>query len=92
MKKVLKIDYSLGKGAIYSYDAVGSYEKLKYGAQGSSNSAMTAALDNMVAHKNRNDPKIPITLQDAIDIVKDVCLSATEVNKLLLQIGRYLFR
>lgn len=39
-----------GKGAIYSYDPVGSYERETYRAEGSSASLLQSFLDNQVKH------------------------------------------
>ena len=67
-----------GKGAVYGYDAVGSFKRDDYGAMGSGQNFIMPILDNIVAHKNRNDPKTPLKLDEAINIVKDVFVTATE--------------
>jgi 20S proteasome alpha/beta subunit len=68
----------VGKGAVYGYDAVGSFKRDEYGAMGSGQNFVIPILDNLVGHKNRNDPKKPLSLQDAVSIVKDVFVIATE--------------
>ena len=35
-----------GKGIVYGYDAIGSYDGVEYGAQGSGNSMGMTVLDN----------------------------------------------
>ena len=35
-------------------------------------------LDNLIGHKNRCDPKKPISVEEAVQIAKDVFIIATE--------------
>jgi 20S proteasome subunit beta 6 len=74
-----------GKGAVYSYDPVGSYERHQCTAAGSASSLMMPFLDNQVDVKNQFDPETgnpkevtPLALDDAIALVKDAFSSATE--------------
>ena len=43
---------STGEGIVYSYDAVGCFEKMKYTVSGSGQALIEPFLDNMVAYKN----------------------------------------
>ena len=45
---VLDSNLLAGKGAIYSFDPVGSYEREKYRAEGSSSAMLQPFLDNQV--------------------------------------------
>ena len=67
-----------GKGAVYGYDAVGSFKRDDYGAMGTGQNFIMPILDNLIGHKNRNDRKVPLTLDQAISIVKEVFVIATE--------------
>lgn len=67
-----------GKGACYGYDAIGSYKRDDYGAMGSGQNFIMPLLDNLLGHKNRNDPKERISSEEAVAIVKDVFVTATE--------------
>lgn len=67
-----------GKGAVYGYDAVGSFKRDTYGAMGSGQNFVMPILDNLVGHKNRYDPNTPLTVEEAVSIVKDVFVIATE--------------
>jgi 20S proteasome subunit beta 6 len=67
-----------GKGAVYGYDAVGSFKRDDYGAMGTGQNFVMPILDNLVGHKNRNDPKARLTKEEAISICKEVFVVAAE--------------
>ncbi|KAG0169803.1 Proteasome subunit beta type-1 [Apophysomyces sp. BC1034] len=68
-----------GVGAVYCYDAIGSYERERYRASGSAASLIQPFLDNQVGRKNQqNASTAPLQLEEAIRIVKDAFTSATE--------------
>jgi 20S proteasome subunit beta 6 len=69
-----------GKGAVYSFDPVGSFEREKYRAGGSASSLIQPLLDSQIGKKNRTDAaSLPeYTLDEAVKIVKDVFTSAAE--------------
>lgn len=67
-----------GKGATYGYDAVGSFKRDDYGAMGSGQNFVMPILDNLIGHKNRCDPKKPLSEAEAVAIAKDIFIIATE--------------
>jgi 20S proteasome subunit beta 6 len=79
-----------GRGCIFSYDAIGSYERVFYSANGSGQSLTMPVLDNQVGlhnQTNREAPKqvpgiVPIRedleLDEALELVKDAFTSAGE--------------
>ncbi|KJE89433.1 hypothetical protein CAOG_08453 [Capsaspora owczarzaki ATCC 30864] len=69
-----------GKGAVYSYDPVGSYERESYRAAGTASALLQPLLDNQLGYKNLapNVPRPPLTVARAVAIVKDVFAAATE--------------
>ncbi|KAH7470979.1 hypothetical protein PRIC1_003215 [Phytophthora ramorum] len=67
-----------GKGAVYTYDAIGSYDRVTRAAQGSGGHLMIPLLDNLVEHDSRSDPKKKLTLQETKDIIKDAFITAGE--------------
>jgi 20S proteasome subunit beta 6 len=68
-----------GKGAVYSFDPVGSYERESYRAGGSSGSLIQPFLDNQIGLKNQKNPDpSPLTRERAIKVIKDAFTSATE--------------
>lgn len=69
---------SEGKGAVYSYDAVGSFERVPFAATGTGQKFVVPLLDNILVHKNRQDPKPPLTIQLATQIAKEAFVSAGE--------------
>lgn len=70
-----------GKGAVYSFDPVGSYEREGYRAGGSAASLIQPFLDNQIGFKNIDQsvyPKRQLTKEKAIQLAKDAFTSATE--------------
>ena len=76
-----------GKGAVYSYDPVGSYEREQCRAGGAAASLIMPFLDNQVNFKNQFVPgtdgkeKKPLkflTLEEVIQLVRDAFTSAGE--------------
>jgi 20S proteasome subunit beta 6 len=71
---------NLGKGAVYSFDPVGSFEREVYRAGGSAASLIQPLLDSQIGKKNRTDSQsIPeYSLEEAVQITKDAFTSAAE--------------
>ncbi|XP_033643243.1 proteasome subunit beta type-1-like [Asterias rubens] len=68
-----------GKGCVYSFDPVGSYEREVYRAAGSSSSLLQPLLDNQIGGKNQEGYEAPpLTIEKAVALVKDVFISAAE--------------
>ncbi|KAL6900912.1 hypothetical protein ACP4OV_005588 [Aristida adscensionis] len=74
---------SQGKGCVFTYDAVGSYERTGYSAQGTGATLMMPVLDNQLKSPSplllpARDAVTPLSESEAVDLVKDVFASATE--------------
>ncbi|CAI0400978.1 unnamed protein product [Linum tenue] len=72
-----------GKGCVYTYDAVGSYERVGYSAQGSGSVLIMPFLDNQLKSPSplllpAQDAVTPLSQSEAIDLVKTCFASATE--------------
>jgi len=79
-----------GKGAIYTYDAIGSFERVFYAAQGSGQSLTMPVLDNQVGLHNQTDKVEPfqcpgvvpiredLEIEEALNIMKDAFTAAGE--------------
>jgi len=67
-----------GKGAVYSYDAIGSFERTSHSATGSGQSFMVPLLDNLIDNKNRLTEKPTLDSDEVVEIVKDAFLTAGE--------------
>lgn len=74
-----------GRGAIYSFDPVGSYEREQCRAGGAAASLIMPFLDNQVNFKNQYEPgtstpkaRTYLTLEEVLKLVKDAFSSATE--------------
>jgi len=62
---------------VYSYDAVGSFEKALYSSSGSGNQLIQPFLDNQIGWKNQTS-KVFNNPDDVVDLVKDAITSAGE--------------
>jgi len=79
-----------GQGAIFSYDAIGSYERVFYSASGSGQSLTMPLLDNQVGLHNQTDKNEPfqcpghvpiredLEVEEALDLMKDAFTNAGE--------------
>uniref|UniRef100_A0A9J7Y5P8 Proteasome subunit beta type-1 n=1 Tax=Cyprinus carpio carpio TaxID=630221 RepID=A0A9J7Y5P8_CYPCA len=68
-----------GRGAVYSFDPVGSYQRDTYKAGGSASAMLQPLLDNQIGFKNmENVEQVPLSLEKAVQLVKDVFISAAE--------------
>jgi 20S proteasome subunit beta 6 len=76
-----------GRGALFSFDPVGSYERGQCQAGGAAASLIMPFLDNQVDFKNQMDPASGgtkpkplryLTLEETIQLVRDAFTSATE--------------
>lgn len=68
-----------GKGCVYSFDPVGSYEREVFRAGGSASALLQPLLDNQIGFKNQEGvTHAPLTQEKAVALVKDVFISAAE--------------
>eukprot|EP00005_Dracoamoeba_jomungandri_P006002 CAMPEP_0174262180 /NCGR_PEP_ID=MMETSP0439-20130205/12820_1 /TAXON_ID=0 /ORGANISM="Stereomyxa ramosa, Strain Chinc5" /LENGTH=132 /DNA_ID=CAMNT_0015346837 /DNA_START=308 /DNA_END=706 /DNA_ORIENTATION=+ len=69
-----------GAGCVFSYDAVGSFEKVKYSSSGTGQQLVQPLLDNQIGWKNQKSTaeKEPLTCSETVDFVKDMFTSAGE--------------
>lgn len=68
-----------GRGAVYSFDPVGSFEREQYRAGGSAAALIQPFLDSQIGRKNQSAPSdAPITVEFAIKVAKDAFTSAAE--------------
>uniref|UniRef100_A0A674D2N5 Proteasome subunit beta n=1 Tax=Salmo trutta TaxID=8032 RepID=A0A674D2N5_SALTR len=68
-----------GKGAVYSFDPVGSYQRDTYKAGGSASAMLQPLLDNQIGFKNMEGVQhLPLNQEKAVQLVKDVFISAAE--------------
>uniref|UniRef100_A0A452GVB4 Proteasome 20S subunit beta 1 n=1 Tax=Gopherus agassizii TaxID=38772 RepID=A0A452GVB4_9SAUR len=73
------LDEEEEKGAVYSFDPVDSYQRDAFKAGGSASAMLQPLLDNQVGFKNmQNVEHVPLSLEKAIQLVKDVFISAAE--------------
>jgi 20S proteasome subunit beta 6 len=64
---------STGEFSCYGYDAVGSYDEVSYGAQGSGNQLVTPVMDNIINRRKKEGGEIE--LEEGINLIKE-CMNA----------------
>ena len=68
-----------GRGAVFSFDPVGSFERECYRAGGSASALIQPFLDSQIGRKNQKVPSSSeITLEEAVKIARDAFTSAAE--------------
>lgn len=67
-----------GKGAVYHYDAIGSYERVPYTTSGSGSSLVMSVLDCQIAKLNQTVPAPELGKNEVIELCKDVLSSVGE--------------
>eukprot|EP00475_Leptophrys_vorax_P036520 TRINITY_DN6186_c0_g1_i3.p1 TRINITY_DN6186_c0_g1~~TRINITY_DN6186_c0_g1_i3.p1 ORF type:complete len:217 (+),score=57.88 TRINITY_DN6186_c0_g1_i3:95-745(+) len=67
-----------GNGAVYGYDAVGSFQRVNYGAEGSGSALATSVFDNQVNFESQPKNKRDIGLDEALALLKDAFTSVGE--------------
>ena len=72
-----------GKGAVFTYDAVGSYERTNYSCQGSGQMLIMPVLDNQLKTVSplvlpAQSSATPLSEDEAVDLVKDCFATAGE--------------
>ena len=67
-----------GKGAVFGYDAIGSYQRENSGAMGSASQLVIPILDNQIKDFNNLNPVAPTDKEATINLIKDTLHSASE--------------
>lgn len=67
-----------GNGVVYSYDAIGSFEKTQYSSTGSGQAYIIPFLDNVIGNNNRQQEKPVLGAEEVVELLKDAFLSAGE--------------
>jgi 20S proteasome subunit beta 6 len=69
---------SAGRGAVFTYDAVGSFERVGYAAQGAGQKLIIPLLDDIVGGRNRADPLPALDVAGAVEVAKEAFVTAGE--------------
>eukprot|EP00898_Chlorokybus_atmophyticus_P006850 jgi/Chlat1/7166/Chrsp57S06819 len=72
-----------GRGAVFTYDAIGSYDRVGYSAQGTGQSLIMPVLDNQLKEPSplllpAQPALAPLMEMEAVDLIKDCFASACE--------------
>uniref|UniRef100_A0A7S2QRW9 Proteasome subunit beta n=2 Tax=Norrisiella sphaerica TaxID=552664 RepID=A0A7S2QRW9_9EUKA len=70
-----------GLGAVWGYDAIGSFERVPYVVTGSGSALATSILDNQVLFKTQPKNKRELKCAEVVELVKDVftCISERDI-------------
>jgi len=67
-----------GVGAVYHYDAIGSFERVPYTTSGSGSSLVMSVLDSQLTDGNKTVAPAPLTKTETIALCKDALSSVGE--------------
>merc|ERR1719359_2230389 len=67
-----------GVGAVYHYDAIGSFERVPYTTSGSGSALVMSVLDNKIQKDNQTIKGSPLSKVDIIEICRDIFSSVGE--------------
>lgn len=67
-----------GRGCVWGYDAVGSFELGPYAVTGSGSALITSILDNQVEFKTQRKNAKDLTLEETVTLFKDAFICAGE--------------
>lgn len=67
-----------GKGCVWGYDAVGSFELVPYNVTGSGSALVMSILDNQVDFKTQRRNAKDLTLEETLAVFKDAFICAGE--------------
>lgn len=67
-----------GKGCLFSYDAIGSFERTQYSATGSGQAYVIPFLDNVIGNRNRTEEKPTLSKEEVVELLKHAFVSCGE--------------
>ncbi|XP_053992851.1 uncharacterized protein LOC128883964 [Hylaeus volcanicus] len=67
-----------GKGTVFDYDAIGSFQRSSHTSRGSGSSLATSILDNQIQQNNQILKETTLTKLDMIHLAQDVMVSVAE--------------
>ena len=67
-----------GEGAIYSYDAIGSYDRVNSSTMGSGSQLVVPILDNQFKDHNTLEPVQPENIDEVVNVIKDTIHATAE--------------
>lgn len=69
-----------GKGCCFSYDPVGSYQRVPHTAAGTGMELLQPLLDNQLGYKNQSPdiPRTALSKDQVVALIKDIFVGATE--------------
>ena len=66
------------RSCLFSYDAIGSFERTQYSATGSGQAYVIPFLDNVIGNRNRTEEKPVLSKEEVVELMKHAFVSAGE--------------
>merc|ERR1712196_424687 len=78
-----------GKGAVYQYDAIGSFERTPYSTSGSGSSLVMSVLDCQIGQLNQTQKAEKPDMAKTVELCKDIIARSVSVTSSRETVAKY---